>query len=269
MYARHMRSSRYEPSARAFKHNRCELSCPERQGVDADPVVKIFGSVRRSVAMNDNGTEIAWMAEEAIAYPNQVVLRLGAQCDTRSHAGMSKKVAARVEAALQAPVEKQVILRKQSAKGRIRRHQPVAPREKCALDNAMLNTVRQQRFIASVVKPIYASGRFVKEGQKHGLVVSRQAEPRKTRRQAANQTAYHALGIAAAIDIVAKKNQLRASRATRFAVALDEVEKPVQKVEPAMNVPHGVNADALRHTGVRPRAGFDNHYGLFCKGVFA
>jgi hypothetical protein len=53
------RSSRYEPSARAFKCNRCKLACPERQGIDANPVVKFFGSVRRGVAMNDNGTEIA------------------------------------------------------------------------------------------------------------------------------------------------------------------------------------------------------------------
>lgn len=74
---RHTRSSRYEPSARAFECNRGKLACPERQGIDADPVVKIFGSARRGVAMNDNGAEIAWMAEEVIAYPNQVVFVLG------------------------------------------------------------------------------------------------------------------------------------------------------------------------------------------------
>jgi hypothetical protein len=44
--------------------------------------------------MNDNGTEIACMAKEVTADPNQVAFVLAVQCDTRSHARMREKVAA-------------------------------------------------------------------------------------------------------------------------------------------------------------------------------
>ena len=61
-------------------------------------------------------------------------------------------------------------------------------------------------------------------------MVSLQKYGRKAWRQPAYQPAYHAFGIAAAIDIVAEKDELGASWDACFAVALDEIQNAVQKV---------------------------------------
>ena len=103
--------------------------------------MKILGNACRRVAVDDNGSEIALMAQEIVPYPNQVVFGLGIECDTRPHPGMSKKIASRAEPGPQAPVELQVIVRKRSAKRYICFSQPSSAAKEGVLNNAMFNAV--------------------------------------------------------------------------------------------------------------------------------
>jgi hypothetical protein len=252
---------------RTFKCNRREPARAERKRVDADPVAMVFWGRRRRVAMHDNSAEVAAVLQELVAYPNQVVLNLAFERHARPDTGMGEKVAADAEAGFQAPVELQVILRQQLTEDRVCLEQPGPAQKKSVLDNVRRHAIGKERGIATIINPTQPRAWFIQEGQQHVLVVSFQEDRREARWQPAYQPVHYTCRVWAAIDIVAEKNEQRFSRAACFGVAFYEVQEAVQQVHPAMNIPHGVNALAIRHTGTPVLASFDGQYNYSRIGV--
>ena len=114
--------------------------------------------------MNGNRPEIAWVFQELPAYPNQVRLGLQVEGNAGLHAGMCEKVATGAKTGLQAPVELQVIVRKQGPEGCTGLSQRGFLPERRAPDKVQFNTVRQKRRIASVMKPSQSGLGLIQEG---------------------------------------------------------------------------------------------------------
>src|SRR5262249_46091588 len=108
--------------------------------------------------------------------PNQVLLRLPVERDTRPDPGMGEEIITGAIGKLERPVKAQVIVREQAAKECCSLQETFVSQPDGIVDRSGVNTIGHQRCLAAIMEPIQPRNWLIKKGQEKVLMVSFQKD---------------------------------------------------------------------------------------------
>ncbi len=216
------------------------------------------------MAVDDGSLQPVRVVEEFVADPQQVGGDLTLQRQTRAHARMDEDIVAIDDHQFQLAQEGLVGRWEGGAEGLT----GLLPDLRLSAADRALHAVGRQGLAAAIFDPGGSGHRIVEEVQQRLLVIAHQGAEFEAAlgglRFQQDQPIDHRRGLSAAVDIVAQHDQHRRVLAARGPIVFGHrPDQAVQKVEPPVHVPHGVNHSTARgrrvaRLGLRTKEGLEH-----------